>query len=115
MHITPDMMEAAYRLLLTTLPFRRWSLPDPDNIDFIVSMHRDRHAHCRPYKHQPGRYEIAVSAYKVKTIALLIECIAHEIVHVEQDKRGMRDNHGKGFKRLALTVCRRHNWDIEAF
>jgi hypothetical protein len=115
MHVTPESMEASYRLLLTTLPFRRWKLPHPDNVDFVVSMHRDRHAHHRAYASEPGRHEIAVSAHKVKTLQLLTECMAHEMVHIRQDQLGMRDNHGAGFTRLADLVCRRHGFDRSAF
>lgn len=115
MHITPDTMESAYRLLLTTLPFRRWRLPSPDDIEFVVTMHRDRHAHHRAYSSPAGQHEVAVSAHKVKSVWLLVECMAHEMVHIRQDQLGMRDCHGAGFKRLAALVCRRHGFDLAKF
>ena len=115
MHVTPDLMESSYRLLLNTLPFRRWRMPDPDKIEFRVSMHRDRHAHHRAYKDDSGRHEIAVSACKVKTISMLNECMAHEMVHIRQDQLSMRDNHGAGFKRLAALVCKRNGFDLTTF
>jgi hypothetical protein len=115
MHITPDLMEASYRLLLKSLPFRRWPMPHPDNIDFIVSMHRDRHAHHRAYADKSGKHEIAVSAYKVKSLGLLTECMAHEMVHIRQDQLGYRDHHGQGFQRLAKLVCRRNGFKLADF
>jgi hypothetical protein len=117
LHLTPETLEASYRLLVTTLPFRRWKLPHPDDVEFVVSMHRDRHAHHRAYSVQApgGRHEIAVSAHKVKSISLLNECMAHEMVHIRQDQLGLRDNHGAGFQRLAKLVCRRHGFDPRVF
>lgn len=112
--ITPDMMEASYRRLMISLPFRRWRLPHPDDIEFRVTKHRDRHAHHRAYVDGSG-HEIAVSAHKVKTLQLLDECMAHEMVHIRQDQEGMRDNHGAGFKRLAKLVCARTGFDLATF
>jgi hypothetical protein len=113
-HLTPEMLESAYRLLNTTLPFRRWGLPHPDKVNFIVSMHRDRHAHHRAYM-DGDTHEVAVSAAKVKTPELLVQCMAHEMVHIRQDQLHMRDNHGRGFQSLAKLVCRRHGWDLATF
>lgn len=115
MHLTPDTLEASYRLLMTTLPFRRWKLPHPDDVEFVVSMHRDRHAHHRAYTVPAGQHEIAVSAHKVKNLGLLNECMAHEMVHMRQDQLGFRDQHGSGFQRLAQLVCRRHGWNLATF
>lgn len=114
MHITPELMESSYLLLCKALPFRNWRMPHPDNVEFVVSMHRDRHAHHRAYT-DGVTHEIAVSAAKVKTLALLNECMAHEMVHIRQDQLGMRDKHGAGFKRLAKLVCRRNGFDLSAF
>lgn len=115
LHLTPETLESSYRLLCTTLPFRRWKLPDSDNIAFVVSMHHDRLAHHRPYKDGSGRHEIAISARKVKTLALLNECMAHEMVHIRQDQLGIQRAHGAAFKRLAALVCRRHGWTLATF
>lgn len=114
MHITPELMESSYRLLSEALPFRRWRMPHPDQVEFNVSLHRDRHAHHRAYK-DGVTHEIAVSAHKVKSLNLLNECMAHEMVHIRQDQLGMRDKHGEGFKRLAKLVCRRNGFDLAAF
>lgn len=114
MHITPELMEGSYRLLLQSLPFRRWRMPHPDSVEFVVSLHRDRSAHHRAYKDGSG-HEIAVSAHKVQNLQLLNECMAHEMVHIRQDQLGMRDKHGDGFKRLAKLVCRRNGFNLAEF
>lgn len=113
-NLTPDMLEYAYRLLCTTLPFRRWDMPHPDKVEFNVSGARDRFAHHRAYT-DGERHEIAVSAAKVKTPELLVQCMAHEMVHIRQDQLKMRDQHGRGFRSLAKLVCLRHGWDLDKF
>lgn len=112
--MTPETLESCYRLLLTTLPFRRWNLPHPDRVNFAVSLHRDRLAHHRAYK-DGSAHDITVSAHGVKDLDLLTRCMAHEMVHMRQDKLGMRDTHGRGFQSLAKVVCRRHGWDLAKF
>lgn len=114
MHITPDILETNYRQLCLTLPFRRWSMPHSDIVEFRVLMARDRCAHHRAYADGTG-HEIAVSAARVKTLDALTQAMAHEMVHIRQDQLGMRDKHGVGFKRLAKLVCRRHGFDPTRF
>lgn len=113
-HLTPDMLESAYRLLNTTLPFRRWKLPHPDKVTFRVLIARDRYAHHRAYT-DGETHEIAVSAALVKTPEMLVRCMAHEMVHIRQDQLKMRDQHGRGFQSLAKLVCRRHGFDLAEF
>src|SRR6185312_3296203 len=36
LRLTPDMLAAAYDFLRTTEPFRRWSLPEADDVGFAV-------------------------------------------------------------------------------
>lgn len=114
MHLTPEILEANYRLLSLTLPFRRWTMPHPDVVEFRVLIVRDRHAHHRAYADGTG-HEIAVSTGAVRTLDGLTQAMAHEMVHIRQDQLGMRDKHGAGFKRLAALVCRRHGFDIAKF
>lgn len=114
MHITPENMEASYRLLLTALPFRNWRMPHPDDVEFIVSLHRDRRAHHCAYK-DGIRHEISVSANEVKSLHLLNETMAHEMIHIRQDQLGLRDHHGASFQRMAKLVCRRNGFALAGF
>lgn len=113
MHITPETMEAVYRLLCTTLPFRRWNLPHPDELGFRVSAHRDRHAH---YRNEKGVKEICVSQVHAEGLDKLTQDVGHEMVHLRLDEVGdSRVHHGPKFQRLAAIVCRRHGWDLQSF
>lgn len=114
MHITPDTMEASYELLRSTLPFRRWRLPHPDKLCFRVLVTRERFGHFIAYTGSEYVGEIAVST-KVKTLHMLNEVIAHEMVHLRQEMLQYRDNHGKSFQRMAKLVCDRHGWNLATF
>lgn len=113
MHLTPDTLEASYRLLLTTLPFRRWRLPHPDELGFRITMHRDRHAH---YRNEKGVREIVVSQVYATNLEKLARDVAHEMVHLRLDETGdARVNHGPKFQHLAKLVCDRHGWNLATF
>lgn len=114
-HITPDMVEGAYRYLLTTLPFRRWALPHPDRIRFRVMVTRERWGHWNGTPEGDTLGELAVSTGLTESTCQLTQVVAHEMVHIRQEACGYRDHHGVHFGRLATLVCRRHGFDRSAF
>lgn len=114
--LTPDMIEAGYEFLRSTLPFRRWDLPHPDRIRFRVMVTTDRYGHWKGDVEGDTVGELAISQNMPDArTCLLIQTIAHEMVHMRQEALRMRDLHGRGFKSLAKTVCLRHGWDINEF
>lgn len=118
MHITPDMVEQAYELLRTTLPFRRWKLPHPDALTFRVSGHVDRYGHYDNHDRKPGKFdEILISAKLVTDLDMLIRVVAHEMVHQRLNLLRVRGwhQHGPSFQRVADLVCKRHKFDRAAF
>lgn len=114
-HITPEMLEANYRFLLTTLPFRNWNLPHPDRIRFRVMVTKERYGHWNGTPEGDTVGELAVSIGMVVTTCGLTQTVAHEMVHIRQEAQGYRDHHGPHFKRLGKLVCRRHSWDFDNF
>jgi len=105
LHITPDLLERTYELLRHTRPFRRWKLPEADDVEFHVTRHRDRFGDCT----DGDPYTIRISSTKHDTLATVLETMAHEMCH-------MRDiTHGKVFTRLAKQVCRHHGFDPKTF
>lgn len=114
-HITPDMVEGAYSFLLTTLPFRRWSLPHPDRIRFRVMVTTERYGHWNGTPEGDTVGELAVSIGTIESTDMLIATVAHEMAHIRQEAVGYRDHHGVHFTKLAGLVCRRHGFDRAAF
>ena len=114
--LTPQVLAAAYEYLRATAPFKSWRLPESDAVEFAVTRHRDRSAdhttYCRSLDHV-----LRVSAYYTKTSLGLLECVAHEMIHMRQtrNKTETRQEHNAAFARLNRAVARVHGWPAETF
>lgn len=108
MRLTPGLMAAAYSLLRETEPFRRWNLPDAEDVTFGVMRATDRMGdHVkRGYTHRirlSTKFHVRVSA--------MLATMAHEMIHLHMQEAGAkRDSarHGPAFRRVAKTVLRHH-------
>ena len=116
MHLTPEMLEAAYAYLATTLPFRRWKLPPAEAVEFRVTRSRGDYGQCITIK-SGGTFNcvVEISSVKNKTGFDMIRTMGHEMVHVCLDLLVVRAHHGAECKRRAAIVRRRHSWDPKAF
>lgn len=112
MHITPDMLEKAYEYLRSTPPFRRWGLPRGDEVEFHVMNKRQVRGDCRAAK---DRHIIRLSAHNIGRTESLMAVLAHEMVHVHCDLRGVKAAHGREFLKFAAQVCREHGFDEKLF
>lgn len=116
--LTPDMAAGAYEYLRVSKPYRRWKLPEADDLGFRITRHNDRFGHFRG-EALPGKIrDIAISESKVITNQMLVEVMAHEMIHLYQEIRGTGSNrvqHNAEFKRLARSICRTHGFDPKTF
>lgn len=113
LHLTPDILRAAYEYLRATPPFRRWKLPPADEVEFHVTRHLDRTGDCETAGgHEPV---IRISAALIGWTGSLMTTMAHEMVHVHLDRNGVRAHHGADFRRCAAQVCRHHGFDPKMF
>lgn len=112
MHLTPEILVANYSLLRVCEPFRRWRLPDPDDIAFRVT--RSNHESAAFHVEAEG-LQIDVSDRLHGTLPQLLVSMAHEMVHLRQHLLGRAPTHGQEFQHLARQVCRHHGFDIKAF
>lgn len=115
--LTPHTLAGAYDYLRTTPPFKGWRLPPAEEVEFAVTRHRDRegdYGMCGRTEHV-----IRVSMYKIKTTDMLLQVIAHEMIHEYQEGKlhngSGRTDHNKVFWALAYRVCRAHGWDATRF
>jgi len=114
LHITPAMLEAAYELLRQTPPFRRWRLPDPDDVTFwAVPLPNDDQGEL--FKAKDGKFRVTVSPARHKTLASMQMTLAHEMAHMRQDQLKRRDHHGASFQRIADQICKYHGFDRGQF
>ena len=118
LHLTPEALENAYEYMRATLPFRRMNLPHADEILFRVMGARDRYGHFKGrIRDNSDLNEIALSQTKVHSTDVLMQTMAHEMIHLHQHEKGSctRGVHNAQFQRIAARVCRIHGFDPETF
>lgn len=112
LRLTPSILVAAYEYLRSTPPFHRWKLPEADDVEFHVIRDATIYGDCDLVDDQ---HIIRISTGRVGRTQSLIESMAHEIVHVYLDRRGVKAHHGADFRRCAARICRVHGFDPKTF
>lgn len=113
LHLTIATVELTYDRLRTTLPFRKWGLPDSDDIEFNISTRRD----CMGWFRGAGsadHHEIGLSFSKIGSLATLDRVMAHEMIHLKQEvakTTTANTEHNAEFYVLAAKVARHHCFD----
>lgn len=111
--MTPDALRACYDFLNETLPFKRWNLPDGEDVEFRVV--RDPGLFGW-YLLENGKHIIGISRTTVKHTDTLVRTMAHEIVHVHEHCSGpCKRGHSRAFRAYAKQVCAAHGFDPGAF
>lgn len=111
MRLTPDVLRAAYEFLRSTEPFRRWALPSPEYVKFVVSRSKKV---MGDYVVLPNCHRIRISERLHSHTHTLIHTMAHEMVHLRQAIRGAsraKTEHNADFMRQWAIVCRHHGFD----
>lgn len=110
--LTKELLRATYEYLWITPPFNKWNLPPSQVIEFKVTRNAKTQG---DHALRKGVHTIRISCKKVASLGVLIDVMAHEMVHAKCDRDGVRSEHGKDFKRAARTVCRYHGFDEANF
>lgn len=110
--ITPELLRASYNFLRETQPFKWWSLPLGEDVEFKVTRSRKTQG---DHLLLDDVHTIRVSSRKVGYTASLVVLMAHEMVHVICDREGVRSEHGAAFRKRAVAVCRYHGFDPAEF
>jgi hypothetical protein len=116
-HLDKEIMAGAYDLLRTTLPFKRWKLPSSDAVSFRTTNSTATRGEFY-LTVETKRPVINISQRLHSNLALLIETMAHEMIHLHEDTRHRARNdvqHSWVFRRYAKQVCRRHHFNLENF
>lgn len=109
MQISVDAVVAAYNFLKATPPFRRWRLPDSDDIEFAVTASQ-RHYGSADW----SKRRITVSGRLIGHTDTLLRVLAHEMAHFRADAQGETADHGRRWHRAVRAICREHGWDAKA-
>lgn len=109
MHITVDTVVAGYNFLKATPPFRRWGLPDSDDIEFAVTSSKVNYGLA-----EWERRRISVSGRLIGHTDTLLRVLAHEMAHFRADAQGETSAHGRLWHQAVRAICREHGWDAKA-
>jgi SprT-like family len=113
--INADVLRGCYNFLNETEPFRRWNLPDGEDVRFVVTRSR---SNAGRHWTENDKHIIEISGALLGHTHSLIEIMAHEMVHAhERRNKGASScgEHGASFKRWAGAVCRYHGFDPKYF
>ncbi len=113
-NLTPEILEAAYKLLCETPPFKSWKLPDSDEVEFMVNKSTTRRG---DHIFSNDTHSIGISTALIGSLNELLVTMAHEMCHMKHEIDAPNDpaHHGSRFKSYADKVCRAHNFDRRAF
>jgi len=108
LHLTPEILAAAYSFLRTTKPFVRWKLPPAHDVAFKVTKSNTDAGYCL-------KREIGISQKCSGHTNSMLATMSHEMIHLYLDERGVRSHHGADFKRCAARVAKEHGFDLQRF
>lgn len=112
LRLTPDMLARMYDYLDATEPFNEWGMPDSEDVAFRILKTKERTA---DYRFNAGKHEIRLSENGVGHTASIAETVAHEMIHLRQKMLGLKQLHGRAFKKMSVAVCASHGFDPKTF
>lgn len=118
LRLTPENLPAAYEYLRACEPFRRWKLPEADDVRFCVTREVWTAGYHRGEQRVFDDHEIGISELCVASTDVLMQRMSHEIIHLFQRRNRLETKntqHNADFRRRAGAVCRVHVFDPAAF
>ena len=119
MKLSPSILRAAYAMLDECEPFRRWNLPEAEDVKFKVG----RSAECFGWHHHPNysrgkKSSITINGLDNPFLPNVLMTLAHEMVHLHLSRipnatRG--SHHNAAFQHCADQVCKSLNFDRSRF
>jgi hypothetical protein len=117
--LTPRVLQAAYDYLCETDPFRRWNLPDSEDVVFKVN--KNPKVFGFYYLDHGGKHTIEASCKSIAHTETLMKLMSHEMIHLHLQITGWETKstdpnvHNAAFRKFAAQACKHHGWDIKAF
>lgn len=108
--LTPEVLAAAYDLLLTLEPFSEWNLPPSEDIKFKVDKSLSNRGW---YLYDNGKHTIGVSQRCCGHIKSLMAVMCHEAIHLHQQQNCLntKAEHNKAFKIEADKISADYGFD----
>lgn len=111
--LTPHRIASVYECLTAFPPYSRMRLPAPPSIEFRVSKASRHDALYNRYS-RTDKPIMEISERRVGHFDTLAVCVAHEMIHLYQDKANTETpgvQHNAEFVSIAGRVCRTFGWD----
>jgi len=108
LHLTPEVLAGAYTFLRQTSPFCRWKLPPAHDLKFVVTKSMTDAGYC-------AGAEVGISQNCSAHTHSLLGTMAHEMIHLHLDRKGVKSHHGPEFKAAAKRICAAHGFDLKRF
>jgi predicted SprT family Zn-dependent metalloprotease len=105
-------MAAVYDCLRAFPPFAGWNLPTSSEIAFKVTLSQDTFGTFELRCEKP---HIEISTLIVTNWHMLVETMAHEMIHLRQCRMGRAVDHDVEWQKLATRVCREFGWQRQGF
>lgn len=117
LRLTPELLEGAYEYLRASSSLRGLKLPHHDEIGLKVTREKDSYG----WMHGDQRSvdaDIGISECCVGSTHMLVQVMAHEMIHLYQHRRGKETpntKHNAEFRKIGRAVCAEHVFDFKAF
>ena len=113
MKLTPEILRNMYATLYCCYPFTKWSMPLPEEIEFIVTLDTDA---MGTYCHDTGEdfeHTITISAARCGHMYTALCTLAHESCHMSFYRRkGFRwAHHSKEFRTRCKLIATELGFD----
>ena len=114
-----ETLQAAYAYLSTTPPFSKWNMPDSEDVVFVVERNSSVYGqYWNMGTRKKPLHHISASIKKISHTITLIELMAHEMLHLHQDRTRQATagvEHNAAFLRDAEKICAVHGFDPRSF
>ena len=115
MHLTPNILAAAYEYIRSVAPASDWKLPPAEQVEFRVSRDKNALGTHTTYK-WTKEHIITISSSKISHSDTLLQVLAHEMVHAAMAEAGNEPvSHNRAFWERAVPLCANMGWDPKAF
>ena len=104
MKLTPAILKNLYSAIYCMKPFDRWSMPLPEEIDFVVN--KDPEVMGTYLYDDGGEHEhtITISAARCGHLSTVIRVLCHECIHMSRHKTHRWTHHDKEFRRRTKLI-----------
>ena len=105
MKITPSLCYDIYHMLQFSSAMSTWILPSSEVVDFVVQSKLEEDC-CAWVESNGEEYYVKISKFENPTLPILIETIAHEMIHIRRHLAGDKswDLHDKKFDKMCLHL-----------